>query len=69
LLVLKIPDAVGGFVGTGDEQVEIAIAICVAWNRPSPKSDAEIDGQTRVVVRQGLQLLRAGHSKTETESA
>ena len=48
--VLEKPDAVGGLVGTGNNEVVVTITVCVAGNRPGPQAHTQINGQTRVVV-------------------
>jgi hypothetical protein len=48
--VFEEPDPVGGFVGAGDDEVEVAVVICVGGDWPCPEPDAEGDGEARVLI-------------------
>jgi hypothetical protein len=55
--VLEIPDAVGGFVRAGNEQVGLAVTVVVHRHGPGPEPDAEIDDEAGVVVLQWLEAM------------
>jgi hypothetical protein len=54
--IFKQPNAVGRFVGARNDEVEISIAISIAWNGPSPEANAEVDIKLRVVVRKEFEI-------------
>jgi len=44
-----------GHVGAGDEEVQVAVAVVVHGQRPSPEPHAQVDCQARVVVHQTVE--------------
>jgi hypothetical protein len=54
--IFKHPNPVGRFVWARNDEVEIAIAIGIAWNGPSPEANAEVDIKLWVVVRKEFEF-------------
>lgn len=55
--IFKQPNAVGRFVGARNDEVEISIAISIAWNGPSPEANAEVNALIYIVVGQFCKSL------------
>ena len=48
--VFEEPDPVGGLVGAGDDEVEVAVVVCVGGDGPCPEPDAEGDVEAGVLI-------------------
>jgi hypothetical protein len=48
--VFEEPDPVGGLVGAGDDEVEVAVVVGVGGDWPCPEPDAEGDVEAGVSV-------------------
>ena len=66
--VFEEVDAVVGLVRAVDDEIEVAIAIEIHWQRPGPQTDTEIDDETGVVVLQRRERGLGGKGAGANES-